>query len=367
MLIFFGQILMQSSKKVPGVAVADPCVAEMTQVGMFEVNLPFGSFTYLQAKYLDAAWNLVVGKGLQGVAAWVCYKLFAMGLLKITEKEKVEVGLYVATAMYPTEMWTLWKYVRGLAVVGLSTRRRAVLTVICVAAAYVLTLSTVLDLVTGYVTTLDATIKLADGSYASLEQLRWYDTAGTEIDYYYQKLDPMPHASISTQTLSGQNFTFDELIDNSTRRWKSPPIVCVPGPTYQWGFSAGWIEVLLISTLVWIWGMFGLYVDARKHDILWKMGRRLGLYRDILDVAEAIQEELGPYTCGYSDRELSREVDKLDPVGFTVVQGEGNTRNISLSTSVSDIDINSLQSSGMYYGRRAVTDNVTRVVVDVKP
>jgi hypothetical protein len=65
----------------------------MTQVGMFEVNLPFGSFTYLQAKYLDAAWNLVVGKGL----------------LKITEKEKLEVGLYAATAMYPTEMWTLWK------------------------------------------------------------------------------------------------------------------------------------------------------------------------------------------------------------------------------------------------------------------
>jgi hypothetical protein len=35
----------------------------MTQVGIFEVNLPFGSFTYPQAKYPDAAWNLVVGKG----------------------------------------------------------------------------------------------------------------------------------------------------------------------------------------------------------------------------------------------------------------------------------------------------------------
>jgi hypothetical protein len=113
--------------------------------------------------------------------------------------------------------------------------------------------------------------------------------------------------------------------------------------------------------------MFGLYVDARKHDILWKMGRRLGLYRDILDVADGIQEELGPDTCGYSNMELSREVDKLDPVGFTVIQAEGNTRSISLSTFVSDIDISSLQSFGMYYGRRAVTDNVTRVVVEVKP
>jgi hypothetical protein len=84
--------------------------------------------------------------------------------------------------------------VRGRAVVGLSTRRRAILAFFSVAAAYVLTLPTVLDLVTSYVTTLDAAIKLADESYAFLEQLRWYDTAGTEIDYYYQSRIqcPMP-------------------------------------------------------------------------------------------------------------------------------------------------------------------------------
>ncbi|KAF7505381.1 hypothetical protein GJ744_001002 [Endocarpon pusillum] len=81
--------------------------------------------------------------------------------------------------------------------------------------------------------------------------------------------------------------------------------------------------------------MLGTYVDARKHDFLWQMGRRPGIYRDILDVAEAIQEELGPDIWGYSDKELSREIDHLGAIGFVGVQGSG--QDIRLSTRISDV------------------------------
>jgi hypothetical protein len=89
------------------------CHTTVTEVGMFGVNFAFGSFTYMQAKYLDAAWNLVVGKGLQAMAAWVCCKVFALGLLHVTEQSKESLELYIATALYPTNISTAWRYLRG--------------------------------------------------------------------------------------------------------------------------------------------------------------------------------------------------------------------------------------------------------------
>jgi len=76
------------------------------------------------------------------------------------------------------------------------------------------------------------------------------------------------------------------------------------------------------------------------------------VYRNILDIAGAIHEELGPDTCGYGEAELSREVEKLDLVGFGLFHGEANLQNISLSTHVSDKDLDSLQSCSMAFGRR---------------
>ncbi|ERF68237.1 hypothetical protein EPUS_02693 [Endocarpon pusillum Z07020] len=324
----------QRRQNVIGASLLEPCFADWSWMGIFEVNIAFGSFTYLQAKYLDAAWNLLVGKTSQALAAWICYKVFAMALLRITERSRVSFRLYTATAFYPTDFLTLWKYVRGLAV-SRTARERAILVWFCFAAAYVLTLSTILDLVTGYVTTQEAAVSLADGGFASLRGVRWFDGAYKELYSYDVSVYPNK-SDISVHTLSGQNFTYLDLIDNSTSVWKQPPIVCMQGSKYRWGFSVGWIWILLPSTLIWISGMFGMYVDAMNHDFLWQMGRRPGVYRDILDVAEAIQEELGPDTCGYSDKELSREIDRLDAIGFVGLQ-EGNVQNIRLSTRISDV------------------------------
>ena len=311
-----------------------PCRAVLWSMDMFEVTLTSGSFTYLQAKYFDAAWNLLVGKTSQAVAAWACYKIFVMALLRITERSKMSLSLYTATAFYPTDILTLYKYLRGL-VVSCTARERAIVIWFCFATAYVLTLSTMLDLFTGYVTEQQATVELVDGGFVPFDQLRWFNSTDQIspdhlFSQYFYKTD------ISALTPSGQKFTYFDLIDSSTS-WKTPPFVCVPGTRYLWGFSPGWGYILLLSTTIWTWGMFGMYVDAKKHDLLWQMGRRPGIYRDILDVAETIQEELGPNTCGYSDKELLRVIKKLDPIGFIGIQREGNMQNIRLSTSVSDI------------------------------
>ncbi|KAF7505382.1 hypothetical protein GJ744_001003 [Endocarpon pusillum] len=209
----------------------NPCLTDRSWIGIFEVNLAYGSFTYLQAKYLDAAWNLLVGKTSQAVAAWICYKVFAMALLRITERSRVSFNLYTATAFYPTDVLTLWKYVRGLAV-SRTARERAILVWFCFAAAYVLTLSTILDLVTGYVTRQEAAIRLTDGGFASLSQVQWFDRTYKELDYY-DVLNYPNKSDIFLHTRLGQNFTYFDLMDNSTSVWKRPPIVCVPNTEYR--------------------------------------------------------------------------------------------------------------------------------------
>ncbi len=363
-VIFFVTVVSFGLYRFRNRTLLPPCSAGIWYRDVFEVTLARGSFTYLQAKYLDAAWNLLVGKTSQAVAAWICYKIFAMALLRITERSKVSFTLYTAVAFYPTDFLTLWKYLRGLEV-GHTARERAILIWFCFATAYVLTLSTILDLVTGYVTTQEPAVKLIDGSFAPFGQLQWLDSTNQMVADGYASgysFNNLLHDRIiiSVHTPSGQNFTYFDLIDSSTSSWKNPPIVCVPSTRYRWGFSLGWMYVLLISTTIWMWGMFGMYVDAKKHDFLWQMGRRPGVYRDILDVAEAIQEELGPDTCGYSDKELSREVEQLDPVGFVGMQTEGNVHDIRLSTRVCDA-YDSLRDEDMSCEREYGNDSMLTV------
>lgn len=59
--------------------------------------------------------------------------------------------------------------------------------------------------------------------------------------------------------------------------------------------------------------------------------RKFGKWRAILDLAEALNVELGPDYCAYSEPELEKAVAKLDGVSYRVRKGEiGTVGNISL-------------------------------------
>jgi hypothetical protein len=60
------------------------------------------------------------------------------------------------------------------------------------------------------------------------------------------------------------------------------------------------------------------------------------LYRDILDVLNAIQGGLGLDTCAYSNAELTREVEKIGSVGFEAVSN-GSTGYIALCHEPADV------------------------------
>jgi hypothetical protein len=166
------------------------------------------------------------------------------------------------------------------------------------AISYILTLPTILDLMTGYAATSTAIGPSADGDLVPLN-LSEIQQPGSQ---YYN--------------------------DNGWI-YGADAVTCVPSQAYQWRFSSGWIALAAISTSVWCWGMFGVWFDAQKNSILWRVGRRSGAYRDILDISNALQEALGPDTCAYSDAELTKEIKKMGPVEFEAVC-DGSTGYVAL-------------------------------------
>jgi hypothetical protein len=83
--------------------------------------------------------------------------------------------------------------------------------------------------------------------------------------------------------------------------------------------------------------------------LLWRNDRRSGLYRDILDVSNALQEALGLDTCAYGNTELTKEIEKMGSVGFEAVSN-GSTGYIALRHE--PVGCASLRNHDVEYGRR---------------
>jgi hypothetical protein len=73
----------------------------------FSIDYPFRILSYNAVKVIDAVWNLVIGCGVQVFAAWICYKVFGMAMLRITQQNEVSLELYSAIAFYPLEIKTI--------------------------------------------------------------------------------------------------------------------------------------------------------------------------------------------------------------------------------------------------------------------
>jgi hypothetical protein len=304
---------------IPLIAVATvagriptPCPRQTT----FSIDYPFGTLSYNAVKVIDAVWNLTVGRGVQVFAAWICYRIFGMAMLRVTQQYQVSLELYSAIAFYPLEIKTIPMVLQAV-VSKCGWRGRMTFIWFLAAIVYVLILPTILDLMTGYVANTTAMVPASsDGGYVP----------------------------VSLQDPSSQYYT-----ESTGWIYGTTGVNCVPSNTYQWGFSSLWVEVVLAVTAVWCWGMFGLWFDAQKNGLLWRSGRRSGLYRDILDVSNALQEALGPDTCDYGNAELTKEVEKMGSVGFEAVSN-GSTGYIALRHEPAGCA--SLRNHGVEYGRR---------------
>jgi hypothetical protein len=87
---------------------------------------------------------------------------------------------------------------------------------------------------------------------------------------------------------------------------------------------------------VWAVGMYGIWIDASRHYLQQKKGRRMGEWRAIVDLGDAIQHELGPNLNNYSDEELKESLKAIKPIMYTVSHdGQWDLDQIVLSSDLS--------------------------------
>ncbi len=84
----------------------------------------------------------------------------------------------------------------------------------------------------------------------------------------------------------------------------------------------------------WLLGLWLLWVDADTNSELCRKRRRLGLWRAVADISEAMREELGPNICAYDENELSKALSKKPPLKYYADPGDGYTPgHIGLSST----------------------------------
>ncbi|KAF2686659.1 hypothetical protein K458DRAFT_476462 [Lentithecium fluviatile CBS 122367] len=130
----------------------------------FTPNLSFGSMTFTQAKVIDIAWDLLIGRGGQLLLAYVNYRVFNEWLVYHMEMHRTSYKMYTAIAFETTSLGTLGVLGNEFLVVrkGWSWRHffrwLAVLSML-ISTLYVLAFPTLMAAMTGYLTTYAAYVE----------------------------------------------------------------------------------------------------------------------------------------------------------------------------------------------------------------
>lgn len=81
--------------------------------------------------------------------------------------------------------------------------------------------------------------------------------------------------------------------------------LCLPTfNKYQWGFSFQILLLVTIANAIWGLGLFVMWLDAGRSELLKVAGRKLGRWRALMDLGGVMEREMGTGTCAYSDKEL---------------------------------------------------------------
>lgn len=107
-------------------------------------------------------------------------------------------------------------------------------------------------------------------------------------------------------------------------------LICISEEGYVWGFSSVITLIGVVLEVCWIVGCFGMWLDVHINSSLFRMNRRgSGVVRNILDLGGAIRNDLGRDTGAYGNGALLKELEKLPPVGYEVVDN-GQRGRISI-------------------------------------
>ncbi|KUJ19250.1 uncharacterized protein LY89DRAFT_780239 [Mollisia scopiformis] len=341
------------------------------QPGLLGIDMKFGSFTFDQAKAIDLAWNLVVGRGVQAILSLIAYRVFSDALLRSAEITHLSYDLYASLSLYTNKGNMAWHLLKGLGKRG-NWRTRSIFIWLLLSIVYLVSFPSILDVCSGYEPSYTTNIVWENGTISLVtdNESAWFqNNTGVTYANDYVCLEIPDPANPSNFTFSlaphqdedsGDNdgacgngvsslevYYWDDAFLNTTwwaqfyknatslydpstwdswGFWPSMPqnYRCIPlNGIYQWGFSSQWLMIAAIVNSVFILGLWILWVDCDLRSELCKKGRRLGLWRAVADISEAMREELGPNICAYDEWDLAEALRRKDPIKYYAEPGDG--------------------------------------------
>lgn len=367
-----------------------PCDAQAPWTSwstLFEVNIRTGHLSFSNAKIIDVAFDIVVGRGGQACLVWIAYRVYTDVLIHITESQNIRYELFAAIALRPNDIRTL-----GIAVTSVSStmnlRTKFMLVWTTLAMLYVLAYPTLISAATSLVGATTTSIRLANNGTVPINAYiitASYSFADTGLD---NKPNPwiVPVADITrmgtpsnvcnimdmgnhpysgldgnaltvnqttytlgntTQTSCGFYYgdNFYQIDDSvikgslSVNRLFGNQIICQPdGHNYQWGASWELLVVILILQIIWSLSLLFMWIEVTKKSQLVRRGRKMGLWRAIVDLAEPLLMRLGPGNGMCSQEELSDSVRQIPYVHYEAkveeVQDGGYSQDVHLVSSI---------------------------------
>lgn len=253
-------------------------------------------------------------------------------------------GLFTSLALFSTKTDALWDLTRGLFSVS-GWRLKFIIGWLFFSTAYISILPSLMDVISGYEASYNTVLVLPNKTTLTLDGLGslqgpLYHTVcrgNTEesktcpeshIEFY----DPVLNTSYSrlwewhvNQEDGPRPLFYAELPENFN---------CVAEEnTYDWGFSGEWVLIVGCVNSFWLFGLWILWLDCHTQSEFCKKGRRMGVYRAIVDVAEVIREDLGPNLAAYSEGELAAALRQQSPIKYHVSGSKSNsTMHIGLTS-----------------------------------
>lgn len=129
----------------------------------FFLDAKFGRFTFSQAKMIDVAWDIVVGRGIQFIAWWVSYAVFSDALIRVIERHPASYRTFTDICLDGPCLGSGWTLLKNLFYIR-SKRTWALYFYMLLSTLWVLGLPVFLSAMTGYDSTATAWTSIGSNS-----------------------------------------------------------------------------------------------------------------------------------------------------------------------------------------------------------
>ena len=139
----------------------------------FQITLSFGRFTFSQAKTIDVAWDIVIGRGGQAILAYFTFRIFSGCLTRLLERQGFVASYqtFQAVVFREISLTSTWKLCANIRK-NMRARDITAMSWMAIATGYVVAFPTWLSAMTGYTSTVRPYIETHSGSQVAWENRR---------------------------------------------------------------------------------------------------------------------------------------------------------------------------------------------------